>query len=248
MVGSRLDNCFCGNSIIYKRNPRLNFKLLFYQTDYIYIFPVAVAVLGSATIDRFIGDSGVNIFEGLQGNDVFDGKGGSDTAILSNPIADYTITRSASGFVTFNTSGDDGRDTLLNIERLQFSDIGIAYDLDTSAGQVAKLIGAAFGRQQIQNPKFVGIGLDLLDDSMTYDELADLAIKVAGGSTPQQVVNVLWTNIVGSSPTAQQAQPFINLLNNGLPTGEFVVLAAETNLNAANIDLVGLANTGIEFI
>ena len=209
----------------------------------------AAKLIGSSADDHFGGDDGVNVFEGLQGNDLFDGAGGSDTAIFANPIADYTITRTSNGFEVIDTAGDDGQDTLISIERLKFSDIGIAYDLDTSAGQVAKLLGATFGRKHVLNPKFVGIGLELLDDGMTYEELAELAIKFAGGNTPQKVVTQLWTNVIGSPPTTQQARPFVDLLNNNdVTTGELVVFAAETNLNATNINLVGLSNTGIEFI
>ncbi|MDR4518574.1 MAG: hypothetical protein MRK00_14485 [Nitrosomonas sp.] len=209
----------------------------------------AAKLIGSSADDHFGGDDGVNVFEGLQGNDLFDGAGGSDTAIFSNPIDDYTITRTSNGFEVIDTAGDDGQDTLISIERLKFSDIGIAYDLDTSAGQVAKLLGATFGRKHVLNPKFVGIGLELLDDGMTYEELAELAIKFAGGNTPQKVVTQLWTNVIGSPPTTQQARPFVDLLNNNdVTTGELVVFAAETNLNATNINLVGLSNTGIEFI
>lgn len=207
----------------------------------------AAQLIGSSADDQFNGDDGVNIFEGLQGNDIFDGKGGSDTAIFSNPIASYTITRSSDRFEVISTTNDDGQDTLINVERLQFSDIGIAYDLNTSAGQVAKVLGAAFGREHVRNPEFVGVGLDLLDDGMTYEELAELAIKIAGGNTPEKIVTLLWTNLAGSPPTAGQAQPFIDVLNNGMTTGEFGVLAAETDLNVVNIDLIGLSNTGIEY-
>jgi Ca2+-binding RTX toxin-like protein len=208
----------------------------------------AAKLIGSSVDDRFSGNDGVNVFQGLQGNDILDGGGGSDTAIYTNPIAGYTITRTPDGFEITDTVGSDGQDRLINIERLQFSDIGIAYDLDTSAGQVAKLLGAAFGRESVANREFVGIGLDLSDGGMTYEELAELAIKAAGATTPQEIVARLWTNVVGSPPAAEQAQPFIDMLNSGTTTGELGVLAAETGLNAVNIDLVGLSNTGIEYL
>lgn len=110
------------------------------------------------------------------------------------------------------------------------------------------MIGAVFGAEHVNNAGTVGIGLDLLDDGMTYEELAELAIEAAGLDTPQEIVVRLWTKVVGSPPTTQQAQPYIEALNNGMTTGELGVLAAETDLNAMNIDLVGLSNTGIEYI
>ena len=46
-----------------------------------------------------------------------------------------------------------------SIERIEFSDGGIAYDLDGYAGLVAKLLGAVFGFESVGNAKYVGIGL-----------------------------------------------------------------------------------------
>lgn len=195
-----------------------------------------------------MGDDGVNVFERLQGNDIFDGGAGSDTAIFTGPIANYAITQTANGFDVRDTIGSDGQDQLINGERIQFSDIGSAFDLNSSAGEVAKLLGAVFGRESVANNTFVGIALDLKNKGMSYVDLAELAINETGRSTPQDVVALLWTNVVGSPPNAQQAQPFVDMLNNGMTVGELGVLAAETDLNVANINLVGLADTGIEYI
>lgn len=209
----------------------------------------AARLTGSAADDHFVGSDGVNVFEGGRGNDILDGMGGSDTAIFSNPVSSYVITDSSGDLDVIDTSGVDGRDTLVSIERLLFSDKGIAYDLDAGAGQVAKVIGAVIGREHVSNPAFVGIGLGLVDDGTTYEELAEFAISAMGVSTPSEIVTLLWSNVVGAAPTAQQAQPYVDMLNNEVLTmGELGVFAADTDLNAANIDLTGLSTTGIEFI
>ena len=209
----------------------------------------AAHLIGSAADDHFNGDGGVNIFEGSQGDDTFDGDADTDTVIFAGPISNYSVIKTTNGFEVEDNISNDGFDTLINIERLQFSDIGIAYDLDTSAGEVAKLLGAVFGRAAVTNKKAVGIGLDFKNDGMSYEDLAELAIAARGANTPQEIVTLLWINVVGTSPTTQQAQKFIDILNNNEMTiGELSVFAAETGLNAANINLVGLSNTGIEFI
>jgi hypothetical protein len=88
-----------------------------------------------------------------------------------------------------------------------------------------------------------------MDDGTTYEELAEFAIAAMGISTSPEIVTLLWSNLVGAPPATQQAQPYVDMLNNAvLTTGELGVLAAETDLNAANIDLTGLSTTGIEFI
>ena len=43
-------------------------------------------------------------------------------------------------------------------------------------------------------------------------------------------------------------KPFVKMLADGMKAGDLVVLAADTALNTTNIGLVGLIQTGIEFV
>jgi hypothetical protein len=123
-----------------------------------------------------------------------------------------------------------------------------AYDLAGNAGTVAKILGAVAGKQSLKNKEYVGIGLDLVDKGMSYLDLGTLALKAVGLTTNDQIVTSLWTNIVGTTPSLADKASFIEMLENGFSRGEFVKLAAETAQNAVNIDLVGLAQTGIDYI
>ena len=108
---------------------------------------------------------------------------------------------------------------------------------------------AVFGPAAVHNREYVGIGLSFMDGGMTPVELASLAMSVTGRSKPADVVGLLWTNVVGSAPTQQQAQLYIDLLTSGsISTGQLTLLAADTSINTTNIDLVGLARTGLEFV
>jgi hypothetical protein len=78
--------------------------------------------------------------------------------------------------------------------------------------------------------------------------LAGLAIDAAGAKTNDQIVSLLWTNVIGTKPTAADKQPFISLLENGMSAGALAHLAADSSFNITNINLVGLAQTGIEYI
>ena len=100
----------------------------------------------------------------------------------------------------------------------------------------------------MKNKNYVGIGLGLLDTGWTYDNLAGLALEVAGTKTNDQIVSLLWTNVIRTKPTATDKQPFISLLENGMSAGALAHLAADTSLNTTNINLIGLAQTGIEYI
>ena len=94
----------------------------------------------------------------------------------------------------------------------------------------------------------MGIGLSFLDAGWTYDNLAGLALDAAGANTNDQIVSLLWTNVIGTKPTAADKQPFIALLENGMTAGALAHLAADSSFNTTNINLVGLAQTGIEYM
>ena len=64
---------------------------------------------------------------GNGGNDRLDGGEGQDVAILSGNEEEYTITREAGSIIIEDKETDrDGKDTLINIERIQFADNEVA--------------------------------------------------------------------------------------------------------------------------
>ena len=63
-----------------------------------------------------------------------------------------------------------------------------------------------------------------------------------------EVVDLLWTNIVGPPTPADDLGQYSALIDNGTYTAaELTVAAADHNLNTTNIDLIGLSQTGLEF-
>lgn len=204
---------------------------------------------GGTQADTIIGNAAANYFRGGGGNDTIDGGDGIDIAAYSSAFSVNTITRTTGGI---KVSGSEGGDTLTNVERLKFIDKSIALDFDGSAyaAITAKILGAVFGKASTANKSYVGIGLGLLDGGMSYSDLTKLAIdaRLGSGYSNTDVVNLLYTNVVGSAPAAGDRDYFVNLLNNGTYTvASLGVMAADTSLNTANIDLVGLASTGIEY-
>ncbi len=138
---------------------------------------------------------------------------------------------------------------LQDVERLQFSDRSLALDLDGNAGKAARILGAEFGAAAVRNPEYVGIGIDLLDGGMSYAELAGQAMAAAGKTTPAAVCAQLWLNLTGTVATAGDVAPFVAMLEKGeLSVGALTTMAADNAMNATNIGLVGLAQTGLEFL
>ena len=145
-------------------------------------------------------------------------------------------------------SGEEGSDTLVGIERLEFGDIGLALDLDGNAGLVAKLLGAVFGASAIDKADYVNAGLTLLDTGTTPDALATLALNVAGAQSNDGLVTLLWQNLFGNAPTQSEKLPYVQMLDQGeITQAGLTQAAANTAINQTNIDLVGLTQHGIEF-
>lgn len=174
--------------------------------------------------------------------------GDIDTAVVSGARADYELT-AAAGTFSVRAKTDTSAENLLNVERLQFADAHVALDVAGNAGEVAKVLGAVFGAESVATkPQYVGIGLSYADGGMSYTDLAALALRVVGAVTPEQIVDRLFTNLAGVAPSAQQAAPFLAMLSDGMAAGSLAVLAADHALNLANIDFVGLAESGISYV
>ena len=110
-----------------------------------------------------------------------------------------------------------------------------------------KIMGAVFGKQSLANNSYVGIGLKYLDAGWSYDNLSALALDAAGVKTNDQIVSLLWKNVIGTAATMSEKAPYIAMLENGMTPGALAHMAADTDLNTSNINLTGLALTGIEY-
>ena len=200
------------------------------------------------------GGPGRDVLSSYGGNAVLNGKGGIDTALYSDPVADYDIDSRFDGAwtVTHKQSGPISTDILIDIERIQFSDLSLALDLDGHAGITARIAGAVFGQEAVSDQALVGIGLGLLDNGMHYEALMQLAIDAAlgaGAASHTAVVDLLYQNVVGVAPAAMEQAHYVGLLEAGeYSVASLGVMAAATALNETNIDLVGLSQTGLAYV
>ena len=104
--------------------------------------------------DIIYGNSFNNILKGFGGSDRIDGGGGTDTAYFEGFSSQYNIAVSGNAKTV---TGAGGTDTLLNIERIQFDDKAIAYDITGTGGQAYRLYQAAFNRA----PDAAGLGFQM---------------------------------------------------------------------------------------
>ncbi len=178
--------------------------------------------------------------------------GGRDTVSWDQAHGQYRISATATGWMVQDTQDQGSVDQLQGVERLAFSDRTIALDLDGHAGTVAKVLGAVFGAASVRNLDFVGIGLHFMDDAgYSAESLMQLALQARLGSQAShgQVVDLLYTQVMQEPPTPEVRQGFVDWLDSGQETvASLGVMAAETAFNRANIDLVGLARTGLAYV
>lgn len=228
-------------------------------------------VLGGRTHDLLIGNDGANYLYGNDWNDTLQGAGGDDTlrpgfgldvvdggagvdlVQIEQPRANYNLARTSGGFTINHKTGNTESNTLSNVERVHF-DYGwgekIALDLDGNAGIVAKLLGAVFGAPALGSASTVGIGLYYADFGLGYEQLAQLALEVrlGIGASSEDVVRLLYSNLTGQQPAAEALTYFKGLIDGGgFTAATLAMLAADTDMNAQNIGLAGLMETGLVY-
>ena len=100
-----------------------------YQDDHLYGNDVANKIEGSLGNDTLYG--------GL-GNDTLDGGADTDTALWNFASSQYQLTASTTGWKVTDKTGVDGTDTLINVEKLQFTDRSVIIE-SKSHGSYADL-------------------------------------------------------------------------------------------------------------
>lgn len=204
--------------------------------------------IGTSLGDTVIGNGAANQFVLGGGSNVADGGAGIDTAIYSGPRSNYQLTVSGN---TAAVAGPGLNDMLSNVERLDFSDQHVALDLGGAAGITAKTLGAVFGAPAVtQRPDYVGIGLSMLDGGMSYEALMQLALNAREGGTASHsaIVELLFLNVVGVAPSPEQLALYTGWLDNGSYTAARLgMFAADSSVNLARIDWVGLNAHGIDY-
>jgi hypothetical protein len=206
--------------------------------------------IDTAAAQRAYPTSGNDVFTGTTDNEHFDGQAGLDTVTMAGTRAQTTFTQTATGFTA---AGPGGTDTLVSIERVAFSDHSVAFDMPGSAGNAARIIGAAFGSANL-TPAFMGVGIRLFDGGISMHDAAQRALgtplflQLAGGHDDASFVKEVFLNVVGRFPTFAEQSYYVGVLASGVSQTDLLASAANSQFVADTIDLAGLAQTGIDYI
>ncbi|NBY70201.1 MAG: hypothetical protein EBQ58_15775 [Betaproteobacteria bacterium] len=184
--------------------------------------------------------------------DNFDGGPGIDTVVYDKPISNYVVVPGVNGIEVNSADYSEGSDWLLSIERLQFKDRGLAFDVDGHAGVAAKTLGLVFGQEAVSVPKYMGICLDYLDNKqLTATQLMHEALAVRLGADAQnteKLVSFLYERLTGTVPIQSEKDKYVGWITSGAYTGDsLAVYASGLSLNPVVTQLTGMATTGIAF-
>jgi len=168
----------------------------------------------------------------------------------------FTLTKGQNDtFVFTPVNVDDSMVTTKDVERVVFNDKALALDVNGPAGEVYALLAAGLGQSDV-NAGLIGVGLALQDTGMTDVELADLLLNSsvyktdALGTSNETFVKHVYKNVTGSTISMDDLTLFTGWLDRKEVT-QAQLLDAASNLaafrDASHINLVGLADTGIEY-
>jgi serralysin len=205
-----------------------------------------LAIGVDSIIENIIGTDLKDIITLNSASNQVNGGAGIDFVIYNDSFSLHSLSKSGSSFV-FN-GGPNDFDTLTNVERVVFADKKLALDLDGNAGLVAKLLGTVFGKDAVQVPEYIGLGLGLVDGGMSYSELMQLALieRLGAGFSNEALVDLLFKNLVGSPPSASDSATYVGAIEAGQFTQvSLAVEASNHEISTMNINLVGLAETGL---
>ena len=138
---------------------------------------------GNALSNVINGNAGNDTVQAFAGNDTIDGGDGQDTVTYALSASQYTVTSvSSGGYQVLAKSGEEGTDTLRNVEYLKFADQTAV--ITSFVGQEAVPVGAKFWKDNTKAPT----GLKKSDAVNLTDAIAILkmivGLNVNSNNTP----------------------------------------------------------------
>ena len=184
-------------------------------------------------------------------SDQIDGGRGLNTSVYWGPLSEYSINQN-----NFQLSVQDSKfstsppDSLTNIQRLKFSDINVAFDINGDAGEAYRLYQAAFDR----TPDNGGLGywIAQLDKGTTLKSaaegfIASTEFQKLYGSAPSNAVFVdsLYHNVLHRAGEQGGVDYWNGVLNSGTSRADVLAGFSESTENKAGV--IGSIQSGIHY-
>ncbi|MBI3729827.1 MAG: DUF4214 domain-containing protein [Burkholderiales bacterium] len=206
---------------------------------------------GMGGYDTLLGGTGNDTLVGGKGNDSLDGGAGFDMGLYASARSNYVISKNGNGFTVKDSSGTNGTDSVMNVERLNFSDTSVALDVSGIAGQAYRIYQAAFARK----PDLAGLGYWIAD----MDKGSSLTTVAAGffqskefqslyGVNPgtDALITLLYANVLHRTPDQAGLDYWRAELSSGHITSAGVLASfSESQENQAQV--IGSIQNGIDY-
>ena len=208
-------------------------------------------ITGTAGNDALYGHGGWDLLEGKGGNDLLDGGSGTDTAWYEGKLADYDVVVAGHRLFVTDRVGLDGADTLVNVERLDFADVALAFDVDGTAGEAYRLYQAAFDR----TPDEAGLGywIAQMDAGASVRNVAGAFVdsnefRAVYGNNPDNatVITGFYEHVLNRAPDTAGMSYWLEILNNGRDSVAGV-LASFSESQENYSQLVGVMQDGMAY-
>ncbi len=194
------------------------------------------------------GFAGDDSFE-VTGSELFlDGGAGLDTVLYNFSITDATLSRNGDEWMVKKVGA--AIDTLMEIERLFFSDATVALDTDGVAGQAYRIYKAAFDRV----PDLPGLGywINDMDGGTSLTTVAtgfiaseEFQSRYGSVVSDHDFITLLYANVLDRTPDQQGLDYWINDMKAGMSRAAVLASFSESDENQLNV--VGLIANGIEY-
>jgi Ca2+-binding RTX toxin-like protein len=212
---------------------------------------VAGGIVGTAGNDTLNGTAGNDSFNGLAGNDIINGGAGMDTAIYAGKRADFNITAAGPNFTVQDKTGAEGTDTVNQVERLQFADMSVALDINSTAGVAYRIYQAAFNR----TPDLPGLGywIGQMDKGQSLNQVAASFVISAefkqlygANISDNAFLTALYSNVLHRTPDQAGFDYWNGQVSKGMTRADILASFSESTEN--QVQVVAKIQNGIDFI
>lgn len=230
------------------------------QETYAFVLSGNDTIYGSADADVLAAYAGNDIMSGGDGNDLIiagsgndtiSGGAGHDTVTFSGARANYTVLQTAAGITVTDKTGADGVDALSGVERVLFTDSGIAFDGSGNGGEAYRVYQAAFNRTPDKGG--VGFWISAMDKGMSLKEVAQNFVvsaefKLAYGAAPSnaELVGKFYENVLHRQPEKAGFDFWVGVLDrNEASVADVLEAISESAENVAG--LAAVIGAGFEY-
>lgn len=163
-------------------------------------------LVGGSGNDRLFGGFGNDTLIGGLGSDLLLGGEGLDLAIFTGSRNQYAIGATSNGWIEVRdtVANRDGTDYLTEVERIRFSNLDVALDINGVAGEAYRIYQAAFDRA----PDATGLGywINVMDNGALLTGVAGGFIGSAefqsryGNTSDVGFIKLLYENVLDRQP------------------------------------------------